>query len=68
MNFTVDRIEGETIVIINECGEKINLPKNFLPDAKEGDSFSISVADNNEKKQDLKNRLNNLFERGKNDE
>lgn len=68
MNFTVDRIEGETVVVVRENGEKINLPKSFLPDAKEGDSFSLLVTDNSEKKQDLKNRLNNLFERGKNDE
>ncbi|MBQ7039499.1 MAG: DUF3006 domain-containing protein [Clostridia bacterium] len=63
-NFTVDRIEGDFIVVTDNDGNKTNLPQSFLPELNEGDSFSVTVTDNSDKKDELKARLNKLFERG----
>lgn len=68
MRFVVDRIEGEISVVINENGEKFNLPKGFLGAMKEGDAFVITVAENDGNKEQLKNRLDNLFRRGSGDD
>lgn len=65
MKFVVDRIENEILVVVNESGEAFNLPRNFLKEVDEGDSFEITVTDDKNKKEQLRERLGNLFERGK---
>jgi len=67
MRFTVDRTEGEFAVVINENGEKFNLPIGFIGALKEGDAFMITVTENDGLKEQLKNRLDNLFRRGSDD-
>ena len=68
MKFVIDRIENGIIVVTNESGEAFNLPQGFIKDINEGDGFEITVTDNKDKKEQLKKRLGNLFERGKKDE
>ena len=68
MKFVVDRIEEGIFVVVNEKGEKFNLPEGFLKNISEGDKFEIALTDNNDEKEQLKKRLGNLFERGKNDD
>ena len=42
---TIDRFEGEMAVVELEEGKLINLPKIFVPDAKEGDIVEIGPAE-----------------------
>lgn len=68
MKFVVDRTENGIAVVQNENGETFNLPQQFLKAFKEGESFELVKTDNTEIKEQLKSRLDNLFERGtKND-
>ena len=64
MNFVVDRIENGIIVAVTELGEKFNLPASLLENANEGDCFEIRTISSDNKKNELENRLNNLFKRG----
>ena len=63
MKWTIDRFEEDFAVI--ECNNKyFNIPKNILPsDLCEGDilEITLNVAETKSKKDNLNNRLKNLF-------
>lgn len=63
MKWTIDRFEEDFAVI--ECNKKyFNIPKNVLPsDLCEGDilEITLNVAETKSKKDNLNNRLKNLF-------
>ena len=63
MKVTIDRFEGDFAVCEIEKGRFANLPKAFVPGAKEGDIVSIDILaeETEEKKEKLKARLNGLF-------
>ncbi|MBQ2897048.1 MAG: DUF3006 domain-containing protein [Clostridia bacterium] len=65
MSFTVDRFEAEFAVVITDDGSSYNIPKALLPeDAKEGSVINISLdkRKTEQKKQEVKNLLNSLFD------
>ena len=63
MKWTIDRFEEDFAII--ECNNKyFNIPKNVLPsDLCEGDilEITLNVAETKSKKDNLNNRLKNLF-------
>jgi len=62
MKFVIDRFEGEYAVVETDNGF-VNVPKILFPDACEGDTIDIQVIKEETKKEELKNRLDNLFKR-----
>ena len=43
MTFTIDRIEGNYLIVELENGKIINLPKELIPNAKENDIYTITL-------------------------
>lgn len=60
MRFVVDRIESDYAVIETDDKRIFNVPKAFLPDAKEGKCYIITE-DENYDSQKMKNLVNKLF-------
>ena len=54
MTITIDRIEGNYLIVELENGKIINLPKELIPNAKENDIYSINL-----NKDEMKKRKNN---------
>ncbi len=65
MIITVDRIEEQKIVFITEDDKQFVVDKNIFPTLKEGDVINAKVDCEltMSKKDEVKNRLNNLFNR-----
>ncbi len=63
MNITIDRIEGDFIVIEAPDGNTYNLPKSLFPKCKEGDVFTIKKDDDKTRhqKNDIENLMDGLF-------
>ena len=59
MTFTIDRIEGNYLIVELENGKIINLPKELIPNAKENDTYTITLNKDEMKKR--KNNINNLI-------
>ena len=59
MTFTIDRIEGNYLIVELENGKIINLPKELIPNAKENDIYTINLNKDEMKKR--KNNINNLI-------
>ena len=59
MTFTIDRIEGNYLIVELENGKIINLPKESIPNAKENDIYTITLNKDEMKKR--KNNINNLI-------
>lgn len=59
MTFTIDRIEGNYLIVELENGKIINLPKELIPNAKENDIYTITL--NNDEMKKRKNNINNLI-------
>ncbi len=59
MTITIDRIEGNYLIVELENGKIINLPKELIPNAKENDIYSINLNKDEMKKR--KNNINNLI-------
>lgn len=59
MTFTIDRIEGNYLIVELENGKIINLPKELIPNAKENDIYTIILNKDEMKKR--KNNINNLI-------
>lgn len=60
----LDRIEGDLAVLVlyDDDQVKFNLPVMYLPkDAKEGDHFRMSFANDDVSKDGEKNRIDNLL-------
>ena len=59
MKVIIDRFEGDFAIVEISENSFANIPKILLPDAKEGDTVSITV-EQSEKKEN-KDRLHRLF-------
>ena len=65
MNFTVDRIEGEVLILVTPESEIIEMDRNLCKEAKEGDVLSIEVVkeDTSKKKAEMERKLSFLKDR-----
>jgi hypothetical protein len=63
MRIVIDRFEGEYAVCEIEKGRFVNLPRQILEGAKEGDIVKIEILKDEtaQRKKDLQARLNGLF-------
>ena len=59
MTFTIDRIEGNYLIVELENGKIINLPKELIPNDKENDIYTITL--NRDEMKKRKNNINNLI-------
>ena len=59
MTFTIDRIEGNYLIVELENGKIIKLPKELISNAKENDIYTITLNKDEMKKR--KNNINNLI-------
>ncbi len=57
---TIDRIEGEWIVLIPESGPVFQLPLILCPGWKEGDVVSLSLTRDEPGEQDAKDRIDKI--------
>lgn len=64
MKVIIDRFEGNYAVVEIDQGQFVNLPKELVPNAKEGDIIIISVDHDEAKrrKEHVKELMNQLFE------
>ena len=64
MKVIIDRFEGDYAVVEINKGKFVNLPKELVPDAKEGDVIVITIdQDETEmRKEHVKELMNQLFE------
>ena len=64
MKVIIDRLEGDYAVVEIDKGKFVNLPKELVPDAKEGDVVIIRVdhEGTNKRKERVKDLMNQLFE------
>src|SRR5699024_10597249 len=64
MKFTIDRFEGNLVVVELENREMINISREILPpDSKEGDILSIEInkAETEKRKKRIQDKFNNLL-------
>ena len=63
MQITVDRIEGEYLVVELENGSIVDIPKELVPDAKEGDIIDIYInkEETENRKEEVKKLMDDLF-------
>lgn len=63
MQLVVDRIEDEYLVVELEDGTIIDIPKEIVPNAKEGDIIDIYVNEQQTKKrkEEVKKIMDDLF-------
>lgn len=63
MQLVVDRIEDEYLVVELEDGTIIDIPKEIVPNAKEGDIIDIYVNEEQTKKrkEEVKKIMDDLF-------
>jgi len=69
MKATIDRIEGNTAILISQDDEamRFSLPVSLLPpDAKEGDILTIGIERDKTATKEVKERLSDRIERLKN--
>lgn len=62
MEYVVDRIEGEHIVLEIDIGKTINFPLELIPSAKEGDTIKIEIVDSSSKVEKIEKLINKVFE------
>lgn len=63
MQVVIDRIEEDYIVLELENGNIIDVPKELIPGAREGDIVDIYINrdETNEKKEEVKKLMDDLF-------
>ena len=64
MKVIIDRFEGDYAVVEIDKEKFVNLPKELVPNAKEGDIVIIRVdhEETNKRKEHVKDLMNQLFE------
>lgn len=64
MKVIVDRIEENFIVVEIEKGKTVDIPKELIPDAQEGDVISIQIEkeETNHRKKMMEHLMNSVFE------
>ena len=63
MKVIVDRIEENFLVVELENGKVFNIPREIMPEAREGDLINIKIDKNETKKRDenIKALMNDIF-------
>ncbi len=63
MQYIVDRIEGDFLVLENEDEQFFSVPKGLIPGAKEGDCITISIDPEETKKrqENIRRLMEELF-------
>ncbi len=61
MKVIIDRFEGDYAVVELENGEFADMPKVFVPNAKEGDIVTITVSEDKDRKKRIEDLANELF-------
>lgn len=61
MKVIIDRFEGDYAVVELENGEFADMPKVFVPNAKEGDIVTITVSEDKNRKKRIEDLANELF-------
>lgn len=64
MKVIVDRIEADFIVVEIEKGKTVDISKELIPNAQEGDVISIQIEkeETNKRKKMIENLMNSVFE------
>lgn len=64
MEVIVNRIEGNYLILELENGNVIDVPKELIPEAKEGDIVNITIdkEKTKRKKEEIENLINSVFE------
>lgn len=60
MKATIDRKEGEWVVVIPESGSPFNLPLKLFPDLEERDVIDISITKLESELKDTQERVNEI--------
>lgn len=61
MRVVIDRFEGEFAVVELDEGSFADMPRSLLPNAKEGDTVTIEVHHDDERRQRIKSLADELF-------
>ena len=63
MEYVVDRIENDMVLLEMPDGDCVDVPRKLLPDAKEGDIVNITVDSQKteKRKEELEKRANRLW-------
>lgn len=61
MKVIIDRFEGDYAVVELENGEFADMPKVFVPNAKEGNVVTITVSEDKDRKKRIEDLANELF-------
>ncbi len=64
MKVIIDRFEGEYAVVELSIGKFVNMPKELVPNAHEGDVINISIdfEETKKRKKNITKLMNDLFE------
>lgn len=64
MKVIIDRFEGDYAVVEMDTDKFVNMPKELIPNAKEGDVIDINVdiKETNKRKKNISKLVNDLFE------
>lgn len=63
MKIIIDRIENDFVVVELPNGKTLDIPCSLLPDATEGDVYSIDKdsSETDDRTKRIKGKMNNLF-------
>ncbi len=63
MKVIIDRFEGDYAIVELDEGKILELPKELIPEAEEGDVINIEILkeETNKRKEQIKNKMNQLF-------
>ncbi len=63
MKVIIDRFEGDYAIVELDEGKILELPKELIPEAEEGDVINIEILkeETNKRKEQIKNKVNQLF-------
>lgn len=64
MKVIVDRFEGNYAVVEIDSNKFVNMPKELIPNAKEGDIININIDydETNKRREHIKGLVDSLFE------
>jgi hypothetical protein len=57
---TIDRIEGDWLVLVPESGQVFQIPSSLFPGFKEGDIVSISLTRDEQSEKEAKERIGEI--------
>ena len=63
MKVIIDRFEGDYAIVELDEWKILELPKELIPEAEEGDVINIEILkeETNKRKEQIKNKMNQLF-------